>query len=249
MGCEVDQIEIQLASVLFLFRICDSTMANFLAWQLMNSFRGIVAQEQQMIQRSREDISPFILATWSSWFALEGYPQLRMQNKFPVTSNWLRLMQQGSVELVGDCVLLQAHVPGPALTTDQLSAAAACRAAIFDELDFLPTYFEEKIDAMPTVLRPTLEKYLNAIAELFQQAAQITEDPLLFRVATRMSEACVRCRMRTADSRIVRGFTVVADPTEPGVPPRDGESESDESSEEADGDRSAGVGRPMATRD
>ena len=229
---------------------CAVTMADYLAWLLMKSFRRIVAQEQQRIQRSREDIAPFLLATWSSWLALSGHPQLRMQQKFPVTNNWMRLMQQEAVELVGDCVLLQAHVEGPALTSDQLSAAAACRATIFDELDFLPTYMEEKVGAMPTVLRPSLEKAFNAVAELFQQAAQITEDPLLFRVANRMSETCVRCRMRIAeDTTITRGFTVVADPHAGDTPPGDETSLSDENLSEDDGHLMDGVGHSAATRD
>ena len=226
-------------------------MANYLSWQVMNGFRRVVVQEQQRIQRSREDIAPFILATWSSWFSLDAFPQMRMQGKFPVTSNWLRLMQQDATELVGDCVLLQSHVPGPALTTDQLSVATTCRSTIFEELDFLPTHIEEKIDAMPTVLRPVVEKYLNAIAELFQEAAQITEDPLLFRIATRMSEACVRSRMRVPeDSNIVRGMTVVDPPDAVSGPSRaDDGSSSDESLEDVDAIAADGVGHQPATRD
>ena len=51
------------------------------------------------------------------------------------------------------------------------------------------------MDMLAASLRPTAEKYMNAIAEMFQEMGQMLGDALLFMMATRMAEACIRCHM------------------------------------------------------
>lgn len=47
-------------------------------------------------------------------------------------------------------------------------------------------------------LRLVVERYVNAIAELFHEAAEFLPDRVLQHVADRAAEACVRCRFRRA---------------------------------------------------
>ena len=102
-------------------------------------------------------------------------------------------------------------------------------------------------------LRPLVEKYLNAVAELFQEVGQLTGDAL---IATRTSEACVRSRMRTAEgSTINREMVIGTPPDAAGAPSRVGSSAMSDRSfqvdadDEAVGDDESEEAPPRATRD
>ena len=95
-----------------------------------------------------------------------------MDATFPVTNSWLRSLQEETTALIGDCVLLQVQGPGPGMSTDELSSAASCRARVFEELDLLPVHMETHLERLPVTLHPWLERLMNAVAELFQEAGR-----------------------------------------------------------------------------
>ena len=96
------------------------------------------------------------------WFALDSIPVLRVSSSFPVTTVWLRQLQLDSVELVGSCILFEAHNPRPKLSIEERASAAYCRARIMEEIDELPVHLETRIE------------YMNSAAEMMQEVGHVT---------------------------------------------------------------------------
>jgi len=88
------------------------------------------------------NFAPFVVAATVGWFALDSIPVLRVSSSFPVTTVWLRQLQLDSVELVGSCILFEAHNPRPKLSIEERASAAYCRARIMEEIDELPVHLE-----------------------------------------------------------------------------------------------------------
>lgn len=70
-----------------------------------------------------------------------------------------------------------------------------CRSAIIVELNNLPVWLETRMDLLCLDQKPSLERYINASAELFQEMAEGLGDPVLFEMASRLADASLRCNL------------------------------------------------------
>ena len=129
---------------------------------------------------------------------LTTVPHLDIEGGFPVTLVWLRSLMEQTIQLIGSTCLTEPLSTRLDLTTDDMHRAAEDRSRVYMELNKLATWLETRLDRITPSLRLVVERYVNAIAELFHEAAEFLPDRVLQHMADRAAEACVRCRFRRA---------------------------------------------------
>ena len=176
---------------------------NALAYYMMLWLRVQVAINQQEEPSQRSDLPPFALATWSSFMALLTVPHLRVESGFPMTLAWLRSMQEQTTQLVGMTCLHEQLSTSASLTTDERCWAASGRSAVIGELGQFPTWIESRVEQLHPGLRLVVQRYVNAISELFYEMFNLLGDDALECVANRAAECCICCRFERPHASLV----------------------------------------------
>ena len=86
------------------------------------------------------------------------------------------------------------------LTDEERRLADEGRIEMLDEMEHFPAWIENRIGEVTPAIRLQIERWLTAMAEMFQELSVDTRDTLTLGMATAAALAVQRCQMRVSPS-------------------------------------------------